>query len=60
MQMMCCRTHKRGAGGFLLTISQKKTQSHLLKVTLWVGAAGRPADGGVPVAGTLLTGVRPP
>lgn len=32
----------------------------LLKVALWVGAAGRPADGDVAVAGTLLTGVWSP
>lgn len=59
MQMMCCRTHKRGAGGFIDDLS-KKTQSHLLKVTLWVGTARQPADGDVAVAGTLVTGVRPP
>lgn len=58
--MMCCTTHKHGAGVLLTIAPKKKAQSHLLKVALWVGAAGRPADGDVSVAGTLLTGVRSP
>lgn len=53
----CVKALRNTASGFA---EKKIMTSHPLKVALWVGAVGGPADGDVAVAGTLLAGLRSP